>query len=58
MSKYKPYRVCPDCGNHLDWGERCDCKDRTEQEPVQGTVDLVAQPAGRGERETILMPGA
>lgn len=20
------YRVCPDCGSHLDPGERCDCK--------------------------------
>lgn len=20
------YRVCPNCGSHLDPGERCDCK--------------------------------
>ena len=28
MSQYKP---CPDCGAHLDPGERCDCN---EKEPV------------------------
>ena len=22
------YRVCPDCGAHLDPGERCDCKEK------------------------------
>lgn len=22
------YWTCPDCGNNLDSGERCDCKDR------------------------------
>ena len=21
------YKTCPDCGAHLDPGERCDCKD-------------------------------
>lgn len=25
------YRVCPDCGSHLDPGERCDCK--TSEKP-------------------------
>ena len=56
MSKYKPYRVCPDCGNHLDWGERCDCKDRTEL--AVDTGDTAAQPATGDEREPVLMPGA
>ena len=21
------YKICPDCGVHLDPGERCDCRD-------------------------------
>lgn len=25
------YRICPDCGAHIDHGERCDCGDRHEQ---------------------------
>ena len=24
MSRY--YRICPDCGAHLDSGERCECR--------------------------------
>ena len=23
--KSRPFEVCPDCGAHLDYGERCDC---------------------------------
>lgn len=30
------YKVCPDCGSHLDFGERCDCKDRKESREVIG----------------------
>ena len=26
------YRICPDCGSHLDSGEKCDCKAEQEQE--------------------------
>lgn len=22
----KPYRICPNCGSHLDPGERCSCQ--------------------------------
>lgn len=25
------YRTCPDCGAHLDPGEKCDCKDEKEE---------------------------
>lgn len=28
----KPYKVCPDCGAHLDAGEQCDCKQERETE--------------------------
>lgn len=27
------YRICPLCGAALDPGERCDCRDQTENEP-------------------------
>lgn len=54
----KPYRVCPDCGAHLDHGEHCDCKDR-QREPEP---DPAAQSAGKlaaiNRREPVLMPGA
>ncbi len=26
------YRVCPDCGAHLDPGEKCDCENETKEE--------------------------
>lgn len=26
------YKTCPDCGAHLDPGERCDCKDDTKED--------------------------
>lgn len=26
------FKVCPWCGSHLDYGERCDCTDKTGQE--------------------------
>ena len=33
------YNVCPDCGSHLDPGERCDC-DTEVQAPKQKTPPL------------------
>ena len=30
------YKTCPQCGAHLDPGERCDCRDkRSEAAPLQ-----------------------
>lgn len=26
----KQFKICPDCGAHLDPGERCDCRDKKE----------------------------
>lgn len=38
------YRICPDCGSHLDPGERCDCQDEENAAPVlehqSGKADL------------------
>ena len=28
------YRICPQCHAYLDFGERCDCKDKEEAAPV------------------------
>ena len=28
------YRICPDCGAYLDFGERCDCQDEEKAAPV------------------------
>lgn len=28
------YRICPDCGAYLDFGERCDCQDKEKAAPV------------------------
>ena len=27
------YHICPQCGAHLDPGERCDCEDGKEKRP-------------------------
>lgn len=30
------YRICPDCGAHLDAGEQCDChQNKKETAPLQ-----------------------
>lgn len=28
------YKTCPDCGAHLDPGERCDCRNKKETAPL------------------------
>lgn len=28
------YKTCPDCGAHLDPGERCDCHKKIEAAPL------------------------
>lgn len=54
------YDICPDCGAHLDPGEKCDCKDgieenvrksalRTEVEQCTGQLRMIL----RRENEAI-----
>lgn len=31
----RPFKICPDCGAHLDASEPCDCKDAIEREPTK-----------------------
>ena len=33
------YRTCPDCGAHLDPGERCDCHDENTTNKEDYTHD-------------------
>lgn len=35
------YHVCPDCGAHLDFGERCDCKN--EREDTSDAAEVPSQ---------------
>lgn len=50
-----PYRICPDCGAHLDHGEPCDCKEsKTDRE----AGEEAGQQATRNQREPVLAPGA
>ena len=58
MSKSKPYRVCPNCGCNLDPGERCDCKERAEQDAAKEAAQLAADLTHIDRREPALMPGA
>ena len=45
------YRTCPDCGAHIDHGERCDCKEmetaprQRKRPPGKITKPSVAAPA-------------
>lgn len=32
MNRRMYYKTCPNCGAHLDTGERCDCERDTERE--------------------------
>lgn len=54
------YRTCPDCGAHLDPGERCDCRDAKSAAPDAPTpetaeeiesMDIVAKMKGDVKRE-------
>lgn len=48
------HNICPACGAHLDWGERCDCggvKTETLKTPRELIVDRMAYMAQAKARE-------
>ena len=49
------FRVCEYCGDHLDYGERCDCRDNLSRE---GLVELRREVAVDGTEKFISHQGA
>ena len=47
----KPYRECPDCGDHLDAGEICDCKESRAAAPE--LTEAGQQAAGNPHRPVL-----
>ena len=33
----RDYWICPVCGAHLDWGERCDCEKGDDEQSEDNT---------------------
>lgn len=52
----KPYFTCPYCGNNLDPGERCDCRDEVIREQSPAVKKKANQPATGNPREPVLVP--
>ena len=52
----KPYITCPYCGNNLDPGERCDCRDEIVKEHPPETAKKAHQSATANPREPVLVP--
>lgn len=52
----KPYITCPYCGNNLDPGERCDCRDEIVKERSPDTAKKAYQPSTANPREPVLIP--
>lgn len=51
----RPYEVCPDCGAHLDHGERCDCSGEDKRE--EAIYGLGMRERGAGMRRLHEVPG-
>jgi hypothetical protein len=56
MSKNTPYNTCPYCGDHLDYGERCECIEN--REGAQPAGEYADQPTTANPQQPVLMPGA
>lgn len=41
------YRICPDCGAHLDPGEICDCRSKENAAPDDASIE-----DGKGNQST------
>lgn len=54
-----PYKVCPNCGAHLDPGERCDCEQQHADPAPKSTGEYADKPATETPKtKPNLMPGA
>lgn len=54
----RPFKICPDCGAHLDASEPCDCKDAIEREPPKPRerLKLLAVCRRQGKRARQRLP--
>ena len=34
------YRICPECGAHLDPGEQCDCQEKDAEETAEKSEEM------------------
>lgn len=54
-----PYKVCPNCGSHLDPGERCECQDTRPAEAGREAAPEEAQPKRENpDGPALSIPGA
>lgn len=44
------YVVCPDCGAHLDFGERCDCQKEKQATNIYRNADFIVLPLTKYEK--------
>lgn len=56
MSKSTPYNTCPYCGDHLDYGERCQCIEN--REGAQPAGEYADQTTLANPQQPVLFPGA
>lgn len=51
------YKVCPDCGAHLDPGERCDCQNEEKAARCCEHQTAKGKARGRAVSAFIVRPG-